>query len=69
MKLPFGITLHNHHLVYGWKHGILMWAPSWVQHAIVGTWNFFACRIYGHEFFGLPEEGIEVRCSHCSKKG
>lgn len=69
MKLPFGIILHDGRLVYGLHEGWFQWAPSWVQHVIVGVWNFFACRIYGHDYFGIPEEGIENRCVNCSKKG
>jgi hypothetical protein len=69
LKLPFGIVRCGPHLAYGFREGWFQWAPGWVQHAIVGAWNFVSCRIYGHDYFGLPEEGIESRCVNCSKKG
>ena len=68
-----GIVKKAHWLLYGFNHGRLINWPKPIKGFIVTIYNFFACRIFGHEYMfeGIEEcknEDGSWSCDHCEKR-
>lgn len=71
-SIRFGIVRHGTKLLFGHKHGALLWAPGWAQYALVAVWNRVACFLFGHDiegpFYALGRKVVPRFCSSCTRE-
>ena len=68
-KHDFGglVFIGNHKLGWGWRHGVMRFAPDWFNKTLIAVYNPIACMIWGHSYLCQETPDKLPVCCDCSR--